>query len=49
MVLEAVRILPIIFIQLRSATPSMSAFIKPMNLTIPALHNALSFEITGKE
>ena len=54
MVLEAAGIpshgaSPIILIQLCYATPSMSAFVKPMNPTIPASCDALSFEITRRE
>ena len=54
MVLEAARIplhgaSPIILIQLHYATPSVSAFVKPVNPVIPALCDALSFEITRRE
>ena len=54
MVLEASRIpshgaSPIILIQLRYATLSVSTFVKPVNPAIPASCDALSFEITRRE
>ena len=40
---------PIIHIQLRSATPPLSASIKPVNPATPALRDAVSFDIAGEE
>ena len=40
---------PIIHIQLRSATPSLSASVKPVNPATPAPRDALSFDVAGEE
>ena len=40
---------PIIHIQLRSATPSLLASVKPVNSAIPAPRDALSFDVAGEE